>query len=301
MRTGALLASVIVAAVVAVPACSGTQRDTGLDAQMRVSGAQFFRESLPAATGGPAVESVDLVTNEIHAGFVDKSFQGALAPQATSAALMLAGDPGYWIVPAGVPAVDTPTFPSVAATLSFSEGLLPGEYDFTVRAVDGSGTFGPPSVTKLTATEVGLPTGTLVVSLAWDTESDLDLHLVDPDGVEIFYGNVNSWVPPGPGQPPAAPDAWKSGGILDFDSNAHCIIDGLRREHVTWTETPPSGHYVARVDVFSMCGQPIAHFSVVAYVGGQVVAQARGISLPSDTRGDHGRGAGLTALAFDVP
>jgi hypothetical protein len=281
-------------------ACSSTQRDEGLDAQLRVSGAQFFRGAMPSGDSGPQVESVELLTNSIHAGFVDKSFKGSLDTQATSAALFLAGDPGYWIVPAGVPAVDTPTFPSVAATLSFSEDLLPGEYDFTVGAVDGSGTFGPPSVTMLTASETGMPVGMLVVSLAWDTESDLDLHLVDPDGAEIFYGNINSWVPPGPGQPPAAPDAWKSGGILDFDSNAHCVIDGLRREHVVWTQTPPSGHYVARVDTFSMCGQPISHWSVVAYLGGQILAQSRGIALPSYARGDHGRGAGLTALEFDV-
>jgi len=283
-------------------ACSSTTPDAGLDANLRVSGAQFFRAQLPPAAGGPDVESVDLLTNSIHAGFVNKAFKGALAPDATAAALFLDGDPGYWVIPAGVPDVSTPTFPGVGATLSFSGSLLPGSYAFSVAAIDADGHAGTPNVTTLTAAEDGLPQGMLVVSLAWDTESDLDLHVVDPTGAEIFYSNINSWVPPGPGQPPADPDAWQSGGILDFDSNAHCVIDGVRREHVVWTETPPSGHYVARVDASSLCGQPFAHWSVVAYdATGQPITQARGIALDADTRGDHGRGAGLTAIEFDVP
>ncbi|HEY8086717.1 MAG TPA: hypothetical protein VIF09_02700 [Polyangiaceae bacterium] len=295
MRARALLPGFLVAA-----ACAGTPADTGLDATMRVSGAQFFRGTMPAAQDGPEVESVDLITNDIHAGFVDKAFKGALAASATAAALQLEGDPGYWIVPAGVPDVSTPTFPSVAATLSFSGDLLPGAYPFTVRAVDGDGHFGAPNVTTLNATEQGLPQGTLVVSLAWDTEADLDLHVVDANGAEVYWGNINSWVPPGPGQPPAAPDAWQQGGILDFDSNAHCVIDGVRREHVVWTQPPPTGHYVVRVDASSLCGQPFAHWSVVAYLAGQALAQARGTALDADTRGDHGRGAGITAVELDV-
>jgi hypothetical protein len=266
-----------------------------------VADAQFYRGALPGDESGPPVEAVNLVVNSIHAGYVDKSFSAVIGPQGTASALMLGGDPGYWVVVAGPPAADTPTLPSVTATLQFSDNLLPGTYDLNVSAIDGSGKFGKPNVTKLTAAEQGLPQGTLVVSLAWDTESDLDLHVIDGNGAEIFYGNINSWQPPGPGQPPPPPDAYKSGGILDFDSNAHCVIDGLRREHVVWTQTPPKGHYIARVDAFSLCGQPFAHWSVVEYLDGKALTQARGVALADDTRGDHGRDSGLTAIEFDVP
>jgi hypothetical protein len=292
-------AAVFPIALAALAACTGTPADAGLDATLQVPGAQFFRGSMPDAQSGPTVEELDLVDNAISSR-VDKSFKAALGAQATAAALMLAGDPGYWVVPAGPPAVATPDLPEVSATLQFSGDLLPGPYSFVVRAVDGAGSFGPPSATTLMATEDGLPQGQLVVSLAWDTESDLDLHVVDANGVEIYYGNINSWTAPGPGQPPAPPNAWQQGGILDFDSNAHCVIDGLRREHVVWSQPPPKGHYVVRVDAFSLCGQPLAHWSAVAYQSGQVIAQARGVAVDADTRGDHGRGAGITAVEFDV-
>src|SRR5262249_43431601 len=162
--------------------------------------------------------------------------------------------------------------PSFVTSLSFSGEVAPGPNALVVWAVDASDRFGPPSRSEFTIAPAPAPEGTLVVSLYWDADSDLDLHVVTPEGVEIYKGNVNSWQPT-PGSPPD-PDAWRSGGVLDADSNAQCRIDGRRAEHVVWQAEPPRGHYLVRVDTFSLCAEPLARWGVEARLRGERIAEA---------------------------
>jgi hypothetical protein len=124
--------------------------------------------------------------------------------------------------------------------------------------------------------------------------------VVDPNGVEIWAKHQNSAMPPKPGQPPN-PDWYKMGGVLDFDSNSMCMIDGRRRENAVWMTPPPVGHYLVRVDTFSLCGAPIAHWVVNASLDGQTLALASGVGLDSDAAYSHDQGAGVLAAQFDVP
>jgi hypothetical protein len=253
---------------------------------------------MPAgASSGPRVASILLPTNTIRASLADDPLTGALEPSATAAAIGLDGDAGYWIVEAGAPSVATPYNPSFAALLAFASDLTaPREYTLVVRAVDDHGSFGAPSTQTLTATSIAQPTGTVVVTLTWDTEADLDLHVVDPLGNEISHGQPSSLPQVRPGE-----DAGTTYGLLDFDSNAGCVIDGRRQEDVVWPNDAPAGHYTVRVDTTSMCGQPIAHWTVRATVRGVAGTPAAGVSVDWDTQGPHDRGAGLRALDFDVP
>jgi uncharacterized protein YfaP (DUF2135 family) len=175
-----------------------------------------------------------------------------------------------------------------------------GPYDLLVRAVDEAGHFGPPSRHTLAAEGPPLPEGALVISLRWDREADLDLHVVDPGGVEIYKGNINSYEPPPPGQP-MDPNAWQAGALLDFDSNADCVIDGRRQENVVWKNAPPPGHYLVRVDTFSLCRESFANWTVDVRANGALIARATGESLPTDEETPHDRGAGVLAVAFDLP
>jgi hypothetical protein len=165
--------------------------------------------------------------------------------------------------------------------------------------VDAAGRFGAPSVVSLTSAPPAPPNGTLVVSLSWDTEADLDLHVVVPGGVEVWAGNINSYQLPPPGTVQDA--SWQDGGILDFDSNAGCVIDGRRAENVVWQAPPPSGTYLVRVDTASLCGVPDARWTVTVFENGAQVASSEGESLPTDTRFSKGPGSGVDALTFDVP
>jgi hypothetical protein len=141
-----------------------------------------------------------------------------------------------------------------------------------------------------------------VFTLRWDSATDLDLHVITPDGIEVWSRNINSYVPPAPGQPPDPPDAWMAGGILDFDSNASCVIDGREQENVVWTiDPPPAGRYVVRVDAFSLCGEPAARWVAEARIGGDVVETSSGMATFEDTRGAHDEGAGVLALEVEVP
>jgi hypothetical protein len=274
--------------------------DHGADALMQIEAAEFIRGAMPPDGAGPAVESVALTTNKVRIGGVNHPIAGALGPSATAACVALDGDVGYWIVPAGAPDVQSPLNPTFKATASFSRLLTPGAHSLSVHAVDGAGRPGVVTQQPVDAIATGGSSGVLIVTLTWDTESDLDLHVVDPAGIEIYKGNINSYAPPGPGQP-VDPTAWERGGMLDFDSNAACVIDGLRAEHVTWKSAPPAGHYVVRVDTFSLCAAPDAYWTVAVALAGEPLARASGVSLPSDTRFAHDRGAGVVAAEFDVP
>ncbi len=260
--------------------------DAGLSAELTVSGAQFTSGPIPAANGGPTVVSLDVQSNAAHAGQIDDPLSGALGPTATAAAIGLGGDLGYWIVPAGLPNVTAPAFPTFAVMLSFALSLTAGTYELAVAAVDEQGRFGDTDTATLTIAGEPVPAGALVFTLRWDTESDLDLHVVDPMGDEIYRDDLS---PPG------------SGAVLDFDSNAGCLIDGRRQEDVVWKDKPPPGEYLVRVDTFSLCAATFANWVVEARLNGAVVGSAAGESLETDTEVPHDRGAGVLALTLDVP
>jgi uncharacterized protein YfaP (DUF2135 family) len=138
------------------------------------------------------------------------------------------------------------------------------------------------------------------VSLWWDTESDLDLHVVDPNGDEIWSGNINSFDRYAT-TPTTDAGAWNEGGILDFDSNAACVLDGRCNENVVWSVPPPAGTYLARVDTFSLCGNSAARWTVEAFLDGASLGRAEGEAVASAQRFAKGKGSGLTALSFTIP
>jgi hypothetical protein len=277
---------------------SSVSDDPGASSYLRVPGAAFVRGPMPSVTAGaPGVASIDVVNSIIHPDMVGYPVAGALEPGATAAAVSLRGDVGYWIVPAGLPSVATPGDPSFAATTTFSAGLVPGSYTLVVQAADDRGRYGAPRTQNLTArASPSAPTGDLVITLTWDTESDMDLHVVDPSGVEIFHGAMSDQPPPFAPQPEAG-----SYGHLDWDSNANCVIDGKRQESVVWPDAPPPGAYTVRVDAASLCGQAIAHWTVNATLDGRSLGSAEGVALDASTRGPHDVGAGITALELRVP
>jgi hypothetical protein len=287
------------ALVAAGASCGRTTPDEGRDAALAVKGGQFFRERLPDAADGPKVRSVALGPS-FAAGSVDRACSGDLDREGTAVAIGLEGDVGYWILPAGLPSVAAMNAPTFEAALSFSAQLAPGSHDLVLRAVDRARHFGPSTVRKLQITERSVPEGELVVALSWSDAADLDLHVVDPRGVEIFKRNQNSYEPPAPGSAPDPPGAPHDGGVLDLDSNGGCVPDGRRAENVVWKEPPPPGHYLVRVDTFSLCGEPSAFWRLAVYRRGARIATASGASTGNDERYAHDRGDGLLAIEFDV-
>ena len=126
--------------------------------------------------------------------------------------------------------------------------------------------------------------GTLRVTLSWDTATDVDLHVIEPGGTEIYYGNRSS----------------PTGGALDLDSNAGCGIDGVKQENIYW-DLPANGTYTIGVDFWSDCpddegnGLP-ANWRVV--VSGCGIEEETTGSFSAGT--SDGGSTGFTELALTV-
>jgi hypothetical protein len=245
----------------------------------------------------------------IFPGEINKSINGKVGPDANAVALGVAGDDAYWLVPALTPEHDDPHSFDYSASLSLSPALAsspllqPDPNDpstlllpLSLRAVDAAGNFGSAAVYTLYMEPQG-PDGTLVVSLDWDAPVDLDLHVQVPADNDV--GFVIVWAKARSAEP-KTPNGG-SDGTLDFDSNADCQIDGLDRENVVWTGQPPAGHYIVRVDAFSLCGQMSAAWHAIAYTPQGTVGEASGVLTDAATREAPTAGAGLTAFEFDYP
>ncbi len=82
------------------------------------------------------------------------------------------------------------------------------------------------SVMDEALTQQSAQSGEITISLLWDSEDDLDLHVFTPDGSEIYYGNKEA-----------------GGGVLDVDANA--FSSGLMPNPVEniYFESPEDGEY----------------------------------------------------------
>ena len=292
--------AVALLAIIVLGGCVSRSADPGFDADLQIVGGSFTRGALPAPSGGPSVQALQFSDSHVIAGESERPLLGVLDATANSVLLALDGDRGYWIVGAGVPSTDAPTLPRFDVRAGFSRLIAAGTRTLVAQAIDAHGHAGAPVQQQLDVGAAPVPAGPMVLSLSWNGSADLDLHVVDPDGVEIFARHPSGYRPP---PPPAIPDptAADHAPLLDGDSNAACVVDGRDQENVVWKLAPASGHYVVRVDAASLCGLPYADWRVERVVDGAVVASASGEATDADTRGEHGAGAGRTALEFDVP
>lgn len=140
-----------------------------------------------------------------------------------------------------------------------------GTFTIAFSVSDGQGNFSVYQYLVVNLMEAG--TGVLQVSLSWDQLNDVDLHLIEPDGTEIYYGNPTS----------------ATGGQLDVDSNAACSIDGINNENIYYEDSPnvtiPFGEYEVLVDLWSNCNiVPDTNYTVVVYYGGALIATTQGVN-----------------------
>jgi len=214
------------------------------------------------------------------------------------------GTPGYFVVPAqlsngklyfdlaldqdyfATPATANGRFRTVGQRLARRQSLRPNEdsdtgtLDLDIQTVDSQGNISDPDTTSFPTLQVG--SGTLQISLSWGTPDDLDLHVVEPSGNEIYYGARQS------------PD----GGVLDLDSNPACEIDNIDNENVTWPNaTPPAGQYIVRTDFYESCSGLSPAYQVTVNNCGNV-SQFTGSFTP-DQQDFGGAGSGVTVSTFN--
>jgi hypothetical protein len=106
-----------------------------------------------------------------------------------------------------------------------------------------------------------LGTGDVQITLRWSSDADLDLHVFEPDGTEIYFGD------PGP---------TRTGGRLDVDSNIGCENDGSV-ENVFWPEGDlPLGEYRIEIHGYTVDGCGGGDYTVTAKVEGEQILEESG-------------------------
>jgi hypothetical protein len=276
----------------ALSACGSESASSGLAEPIRISNGQFFAGSFPDGhKGGPEVSQVGIRSTDFFAGAVGKPMAGDVDSRGQSVAIGLQGlGTGYWVVPVGAPDTLTPGLYTWSANADFSTDIPAGIQTVLFASADANGSFGPQATSKISIKSL-LPTGHVVASLTWGVDADLDLHLVSPSGKEVYPKHPNTIGSDSTGSP-------KPGsGLLDRDSLAGCIPDGVRTENVVWADAPEAGLYSVRVDLFSACSKPAATFKFNLFIDGESVLERTGRLLDLDADAG-GEGSGLFVAQF---
>ncbi len=197
----------------------------------------------PQAVGGPAV-MVDATPTAVNGG----SFQIEVRASVPFSRLVISvkGLGNYYelIFPAPVTTVDL--------VASVHRQASPSTSTFLFGGADAGGALGAAASGTVRIIRVG--TGDVQVSVWWDAPSDVDLHVIDPSGEEVFFANTQS----------------ASGGTLDLDSNPACNLDNINNENIVWpTGGAPTGSYTVNLVYFADCGVPESNYIVTVQVVGK--------------------------------
>lgn len=241
---------------------TGTQKVLG-GASAGAGPAVYHDGALPTPAGALTV-SVPALGMGINGGTSSFEITASAAIVAIFAAV--SGQTGYWSIP--VPAGST----VADVLLTFVQelgGQVGGTQSLAIvfEVADALGNISAPQSTPTTITVVG--TGDVEVALNWTVANDLDLHVIDPTGNEVYFGNPY--------------DSAGKVSLLDLDSNAACDIDNIDAEHVVWPKGgAPHGTYTVWVDNYENCQNVAASYTVTVQVTGKPAQTYVGSFLATD-------------------
>jgi len=204
--------------------------------------AATLRQGAAPLASAAAAPTVPASATAVNGGSAQVPVTGAAEYSAIY--ISLAGADDYWELqlPAGASASDV--IVGVASSLSASTLRL-------LYAVSSAGAVSQYASQTLQVYRVG--TGDVQVSVSWTGASDVDLHVYDPNGEQVYFGNPAS----------------ASGGALDLDSNAACNIDNVNNENIVWpVGGAPRGEYRVVVDYWADCGVSRSDYVVTVQVQG---------------------------------
>jgi hypothetical protein len=225
------------------------------------------------APGTGAVVTAVMPSQVLRGGTVQTTLTSA-APF-SRAVFSVPGMPDYWELTLAAPVT------SVTVLIVISTEMP--KTVFTLQmAGGGTSNIGPYQSSDLGVIFVG--TGEIQTNVTWDTKADIDLHLMDPSGKEIYYASRNS----------------TTGGQLDLDSNAACASDGPRAENIYWADgvVVPHGEYVLRVDNWDSCGAPLTHFTVTVNLRGMPPKIFTGTFDDAGSHGSSGSGRTIAIWTY---
>lgn len=227
----------------------------------------FVMQPYPAATtsgAGLSITAADGAPSFINGSSGSYVLSYAGSTDVRAALVKVPGYDGYFRVPVTAEAGKVSLELNFAADFFQRTGALQrsalhlavatGPLTLQVALEDVLGVVGPAFTLSLTPKEV--KTGEVKVSIAWDSPTDVDLHVTEPGGEHIYYSHKTS----------------ATGGQLDLDSNAGCSIDGVNNENIVWPiGKSPNGDFQVRVHMYqSPCGTGPASASgtlTISYCG----------------------------------
>jgi hypothetical protein len=113
-------------------------------------------------------------------------------------------------------------------------------------------------------------TGSVQATLRWTGSADMDLHVIDANGDEIYFASSIS----------------ESGGELDLDKIPGCggTDKGPHTENIFWEDDAPPGEYTVWVLDYSSCAES-TDYSLQVVVGGTTVVSETGTLSTDLTEG----------------
>jgi hypothetical protein len=256
--------------------CSSGSSTQGFEEPVRVRGGQFVEGPMPGLAPwlpnsgqtpvSPRVTVAQNAGGLLEFGEPKRVISGRATDDALSVAFGFEGlGTGYWLVPVRGRDASNPGEFTFEFDAEYSRSISAGNHRVLFAAINANAASGTQLDVKFCMTSEVPDNGnacdpfrappSLVVSLDWDREVDLDLQVFTPSGVLVDAKHPSSAADEaGTGEPGV--------GTLELDSNARCIIDGQRRENLVFEETPPSGTYYVYANLFHACGQDSTRFNV---------------------------------------
>jgi hypothetical protein len=195
------------------------------------------------------------------------------ADQFSEVVIGMPGTPDYYRIVLASPRT------SAMVVVTLDPGTPGGPLELFVAGGTAPTAFGPYVSRTLSITRVG--SGDVQVSVAWNSAADVDLHVIDPAGEEIFWGARASL----------------SGGELDLDSNAACTSDQPRNENTVWPRNgAPAGAFTVRLDYWDDCDAVQTDYVVTIWVRGQEAQVFSGTFTGAGDQG--GEGSGIDIATF---
>jgi len=305
MRTSTVLRlSAVVAAALVVARCSSSSSPnnptptptqpavttivTGVQA---ADGTQATQQSgtPPAAGGGPTI-TANAGTSVVPGGsevatlqaaspfqsvYVSVPSNNSIAPAVLGPNTIAPRDAttGYFLLRLPAPVT------SAIVITNFANVSVGARFTIAYAVANASGAVGP-TITASRSVVTSAPG--VQVNVTWNTATDVDLHVVEPSGNEVYYGATTS----------------STGGQLDQDSNPACSLDNRNAENIRWNNSAPNGTYIVRVDYWSACAVTgTTNFTVNIVNGGARLAPITG-SFTANQADAGGRGAGRTITTF---
>ena len=227
----------------------------------------------PAATGSNPVVTAPIPALVLLGGTIQVTVSSATP--FTKLAVVIPDLDDYWELT--LPAATT----STPILIVFSQNIPTPVFQMRLAGANG-GPYGAYQNAPISVISVG--TGDVQVNITWDSPADVDLHVVDPLGEELYWAHKSA----------------VSGGKLDLDSNAACGSDGPRAENIFWTAglIAPRGDYVVRVDYWSSCSAVKTSYVVTVNTRGKPPQVFTGFFTGSGDGGGKASGRIITTATY---